>query len=209
VTRVVLALLVAAGLAAAWASGLYSAMTPEHVAELVARAGILGPIAFVALFSAAEIVHLPGVLFVLGASLLWPPAVAIPTAYAGALTASVVVFVLSRHIVAADLLKRLPDWLLRYETHLESHGFRTVLGLRLVLFMLPTVHWLLGASRVSFRDYFLGTALGLAPGVLLYVLLGRQALAHWDTLWPWLLGGFLVLAALAVARRVTAPRSSP
>ena len=201
-TRIALLLAVVAALVAAWASGLYAQVTPERVAGLVAGAGVFGPLAFVALFSAAEIVHLPGVLFVLAAAALWPPGVAIPTAYAGALTASLVVFFLSRRIVPATVRARLPEWLLRHEARLESHALPTVIALRLVLFMLPTVHWLLGASRVSFRDYFLGSAIGLLPGVVAYVLLGQQAFEHWDTVRPWALGAGALLAALLVARRV-------
>lgn len=201
-TRIALLLAVAAALTAAWASGVYARLTPESVAELVARAGALGPIAFVALFAAAETVHVPGLLFVLAASALWPPAIALPTAYAGALTASLVVFFLSRRIVPATLRERLPEWLLRYEARLETHGLLTVIALRLVLFLLPTVHWLLGASRVSFRDYFLGSAIGLLPGVVLYVLVGRQAFEHWDSVRPWALGAAALAVAFIVARRL-------
>jgi uncharacterized membrane protein YdjX (TVP38/TMEM64 family) len=204
VTRALLVLAVVLALAAGWVLGLYAQVTPEGVAALVARAGILGPLAFVALFAAAETVHVPGLIFVLAASALWPPAIAIPTAYAGALTASLAVFFLSRRIVPASARERLPEWLLRYEARLETHGVQTVIALRLVLFLLPTVHWLLGASRVSFRDYFLGSALGLLPGVVAYVLLGRQAFQHWDALRPSLLGAAGLLTALIVVRRLRA-----
>ncbi|HKC52428.1 MAG TPA: VTT domain-containing protein [Myxococcota bacterium] len=208
-TRVLLLLLVVVALAAAWASGLYAHATPERVADLVAGAGALGPLAFIALFAAAETVHVPGVLFVLAASALWPPAVAIPTAYAGALTASLAVFFLARRIVPAGARERLPEWLLRYESRLETHGLQTVIALRLVLFLLPTVHWLLGASRVSFRDYLLGSAIGLLPGVVFYVLVGRQALEHWPVVRPWALGAATLLAALLVARGVRSLRARP
>ena len=192
--------------AAAWWTGLYQS-GPEHVAELVACAGIWGPVAFVALFVGAEIVHFPGILFVFAAAALWPARVAIPTAYIGALSASVVVFAIARRVVPAALRDRLPERLRRYESLLESHGLLTVIGLRLVLFMAPTVHWLLGASRVSSRDFVLGTALGLVPGVVALTLLGRHALDHWDALRPWLLGGIAVLVAFAVVRRVRAAAS--
>jgi uncharacterized membrane protein YdjX (TVP38/TMEM64 family) len=202
VTRALLGIAVLLALVAAWASGLYEHATPERVAELVAGAGLFGPLAFVALFAAAETVQVPGLLFMFAASALWPPSVAIPTAYAGALAASLFVFFLSRRIVPAGARERLPEWLLRYEARLDTHGLQTVIGLRLVLFLLPAVHWLLGASRISFRDYLLGSAIGLLPGVVAYVLLGREALAHWDALGPWLLGAGALIVALAVARRV-------
>jgi len=185
VTRRIALAAVVLAIASAWALGAHEHLTPERVAEVVGRAGVFGPIAFVALFAAAEVVHVPGLLFVFAAAALWPPATAIPTAYVGALTASLVVFLIARHITGDTVRERLPDWLLRYEARLESHGLRTVIALRLVLFLLPAVHWLLGASRVSFRDFFLGTALGLAPGVIAFALLGREAAARFA---PWLTG---------------------
>jgi phospholipase D1/2 len=203
VIRALLLAAVALAAAAAWWTGLYHS-GPEHVAGFVERAGIWGPIAFVGLFVAAEVVHLPGILFMFAAAALWPARVAVPTAYIGALAASVVVFAIARRVVPAALRERLPERLLRYESLLESHGLVTVIGLRLALFMAPTVHWLLGASRVSSRDFVLGTALGLAPGVVALTLLGRRALDHWDGVQPWLLGGIAALAALAIVRRVRA-----
>ncbi|MFI5316201.1 MAG: TVP38/TMEM64 family protein [Myxococcota bacterium] len=203
-TRLILLLAVIAALALVWASGLPAQVTPAGVAELVAAAGVLGPLAFIALFAAAEVVHVPGTLFVIAASALWPPAVAIPTSYAGALAASLVVFSLARRVVPSSLRERLPERMLRYESRLESHGLQTVIALRLVLFLSPTVHWLLGASRVSYRDYLVGSAIGLAPGVILFALVGRQAFQHWDAVRPWALAALALGLAVAVARGLRA-----
>jgi uncharacterized membrane protein YdjX (TVP38/TMEM64 family) len=209
VARLLLLAGVALGAAGAWWTGLYHA-SPEAVRELVSQAGVWGPVAFVALFVGGELVHFPGgVLFMLAAAALWPARVAIPTAYAAALVASLVVFGIARWLVPAELHERVPERLRRYETLLESHGLVTVIGLRLVLFMLPTVHWLLGASRVSARDFALGTALGLLPGVLGLTLLGGNAFAHWAALQPWLLGGLAVAGVIAVARGLSSARRSP
>ncbi len=205
-TRVVLLVALALALGAAWWSGAYSHATPERVAALVERAGIFGPIAFVALFAAAELVQVPGALFVVAAALLWPVSVALPTAYLGALIASVVVFVVARRLVPEALRERLPERLLRYEARLVTHGLTTVIALRLVLFLAPAAHWLLGASRVSFRDFLLGTAIGIAPGVIALVLLGRQAFDNADVLRPWLLGALALGAVLVVVRRARAAR---
>jgi uncharacterized membrane protein YdjX (TVP38/TMEM64 family) len=209
VTRIALLVVLAAAIAFAWSSGLYVEATPDNVAVLIDRAGILGPIAFVALFAAAEVVHVPGALFVIAASVLWPPAVAIPTAYAGALAAALLTFLIARRIVPASLRERLPARLLRHEARLETHALPTVIGLRLVLFMSPAVHWVLGASRVSFRDYALGSAIGLLPGVIGLALVGREAVAHWQTFWPWILAGAALLVLAAIVRRVRARSLTP
>ena len=44
--------------------------------------------------------------------------------------------------------------------------------LRLLLCMAPLLNWGLGATRVRWRDYVVGTALGVTPGIGLGVYLG-------------------------------------
>jgi uncharacterized membrane protein YdjX (TVP38/TMEM64 family) len=207
-TRALLFAGVVFALILAWWSGIYAEASPEKVAELVSRAGVLGPLFFVALFVAAELVHFPGILFVFAAAGLWPLWVAIPTAYAGAVLGAFAVFVIARRIVPPGLRDHLPEPLLRYESLLESHGLLTVIGLRLVLFMAPAVHWLLGASRVSRRNYALGTAIGLLPGVVLFALLGRAVQQHWPVLRPWVYGG-IALALTGVLLRPVLQRLRP
>jgi len=202
--RVALAGALAALFAVAWVAGLHAHLTPEGIRVLVERAGWLGPLAFVALFAAAELVQVPGALLVIAASALWPPPLAIATSYAGALVAATLLFWLSRALFAGAVRERLPEWLARHEARLETHGLLSVIALRLVLFLAPWVHWLLGASRVSFRDFFAGSALGLLPGIVALTLVGRTAIDHWDSVGPWALGALALLLALELARRLHA-----
>jgi len=205
--RLLLAGALAAALAAGWAMGLHTQLTPDGVRALVERAGWLGPLAFIALFAAAELVQVPGALLVLGAAALWPPPLAIATSYAGALVAATTLFWLSRLLFAGAVRERLPPWLARHEARLETHGLTTVILLRLVLFLAPWMHWLLGASRVSFRDFFAGTALGLLPGIVALTLVGRRAIDDWDRVQPWALGALALFLALELARRLRARTS--
>ena len=58
------------------------------------------------------------------------------------------------------------------DERLVAHGLLTVLALRLLLCMAPPLNWGLGATRVRWRDYLLGTAVGVVPGIGLGVYLG-------------------------------------
>jgi len=69
------------------------------------------------------------------------------------------------------------------------------------------VHWLLGASRVSFRDFFVGSAIGLLPGVVLTTLVGRKAIENWEVWRPWALGALVAMLAFELARRLRARQS--
>ena len=206
-TRLALVGAVAALLAVGWATGLYAYVTPAGIRALVERAGWLGPVVFVGMFALAEVVQVPGALLVIGAAALWPAPLAIATSYAGALAAATLLFWLSRTIFADSVRQRLPVWLAPYEARLETHGLQSVIAIRLVLFLAPWVHWLLGASRVSFRDYFVGSAIGLLPGIVLTTLLGRKAIENWEALRPWALGAFGIALAVELARRLRARQS--
>ena len=112
--RIGLVVGVLALLAVGWAMGLHVHLTPGGVRSAVERAGWLGPVVFVGLFAAAELVQVPGALLVLAAAALWPPALAIATSYAGALAAATLLFWLSRTIFADGVRERMPAWLAPY-----------------------------------------------------------------------------------------------
>jgi uncharacterized membrane protein YdjX (TVP38/TMEM64 family) len=60
---------------------------------------------------------------------------------------------------------------------LEHHGLLAVVVLRVVPTLpLSAVNMLLGLSAVRWRDFVLGTVLGLAPGTLLLAYVGSEAL---------------------------------
>jgi uncharacterized membrane protein YdjX (TVP38/TMEM64 family) len=43
-----------------------------------------------------------------------------------------------------------------------------VILIRLMFFIAPWAHWLLGLTKVRFRDYLTGTIIGLAPMMALF-----------------------------------------
>ncbi len=60
--------------------------------------------------------------------------------------------------------------------HLARHGVLAVAAIRLVPFApFSVVNLAAGASRIPFRDYTLGTLLGMAPGTFLLVVVGDRA----------------------------------
>ena len=60
----------------------------------------------------------------------------------------------------------------RYLLHrLDQRPIRTVFILRLLLFLAPPLNYVLAMTNVRYRDYLIGSALGLVPGLLLVALL--------------------------------------
>jgi uncharacterized membrane protein YdjX (TVP38/TMEM64 family) len=206
VRRVALALLVFAVIAAAWALGVHEQLKPAHVKELVSGAGLWGPVVFIGVFTVAEILHFPCFVLVIAAAGIWHWSIAIPTAYAGAVTASLAIFWIARRTLSDVVRDYLPERLLRFEHRLESHGLRTVILLRLLFSFAPAVHWLLGASEVRFRDYLLGTAVGLLPWIVAYVVFGKIVIRYWERAFPWLLVALAVGLSVELIRRIRARR---
>jgi uncharacterized membrane protein YdjX (TVP38/TMEM64 family) len=146
----------------------------QQLRALLTQTGIWGPVVFVALFAVLEGLGAPGFVFLVTASLIWPFWQASLLALAGAVSASIIGFTFARY-VARDLVEAwLPPSVRRFDERLAANGFVTVLMIRLVFFIAPWAHWALGLSRVRFVPFVAGTALGLIPGTLVTIYLGRE-----------------------------------
>lgn len=203
--RVALGGILFAAVVGAWASGIGEHLQPAALERSIRSAGPLGPAVFVVAFAAAELIHVPAVLFLLAAAVIWPLPTALATAYAGGLFASVFVVLVARFAVGdlarKHLVHRLPERLRGLDEKLAKGGLREIVVLRLVTFMLPAAHWVVGISKARMRDVVLGTAIGILPGVVLTVVLGKEVARQWETLQPWILGAGAVFVLLHFARR--------
>ena len=60
------------------------------------------------------------------------------------------------------------DRLKKYDDAIEKNGFATVLYLRLIYFPFTPMNFGMGLTKVRFRDYFWGTALGILVGTFIF-----------------------------------------
>lgn len=86
--------------------------------------------------------------------------------------------------------QRLRDW----EHRLQENGLITVLVMRLLMLPFDAVNYLCGLTSVRFRDFAIGTFLGILPALISFVLLG-SALSGDN---PYMLLG-LSVAALGIS----------
>ena len=174
-----LALLVAA--IAVLVSGVYKGVSPDSVRTALLDSAPWGPLLFVAAFALLQPFGFAAHVFIIGASLVWPPWFAFFLSWAGAVGAGCVAFAFARYMGRDWVQKRLPDKLAKYDERLANHGFRTVLVMRLALFTFGPMQWMFGISRVRFVPFVLGSALGLVPMLALETWLGGNVV-------EWLLG---------------------
>ncbi len=166
-------ILVLAGVGAVALGGL-ERLQPDALAEALRARGAAGPALFVLLFAGLQALGAPGILFLVTSSALWPES-ALFLNWAGAVGAGVVGFVFARWIARDWASAHLPARARRFDARLAESGWRSVIWVRLVLFLFTPSHWALGLSAVSFRDMLLGSVIGFLPGTLFYTFVGVNA----------------------------------
>ena len=163
---------------AAWQSGLLELIRqPERVRALLTESGIWGPLLFIVVFGLLEPFGVPGILFVVPASLAWPLGLAFALCWLGSVLAGIVGFGFARSIGRDWVAAHLPERLRSYDQRLAERGLQTVILVRLLFFLAPPAHWALGLSRVRFGPFVLGTAIGFLPGIAGLVFFGKGAFA--------------------------------
>jgi len=170
-----IALVAFAGVVSLWLFDLVPG--PAEATTALRDAGPAGALLYVAAFTVLQPWGLPGSLFVVPASLVWPPAVAFGLSWIGANLAAAVAFLFARWAGRDWARGRLGPRFRAYEQRLEEHALATVVTLRLLFVSAPPASWLLGISGVSLRTCLLGSAIGFVPGVALITLIGNRGLA--------------------------------
>lgn len=202
------------------------------VCDRAAHAGTTGALLYAVTYFGAILTLLPSWILTAGAGFAFGMVkgfvIAMPIGVGGACTA----FALGRTLLRGWAERRVlaDPRFVALDDAVEANGFRLVALMRLALvFPFNLLNYGFGATRIRFRDFFLGSLLGGLPGTLLYVYLGSVATSAADlgkagsgprlaaSLVGLVLGGAVLYAIVKRARRElrrgvtpgTAPRSTP
>lgn len=178
---VALGVVIVATVVLARATGAHESLTVDGIRAQVASAGAWGPVGFVALFVVGELLHVPGLVFFGAALMLWGPVRGGALGSVGALLSLATSFVVVRGIGGTPIGDVRAGWMRRVLDGLERRPIATVALLRAVLILNPPVTYALALSGIRFRDYFVGSALGLSVSLTIVTIL-------FDRISPWLLG---------------------
>ncbi len=167
-TRIVLLCAVACVLIALYAAGFFDLISDrERLRALIESLGAWGPVVFILAFALLEPFFVPGFAFMAPGALVWSVPELFVYSLLGSTGAGIVGFSFARYLGRDYVASRLPPRLLVWNERLERSGLRTVIVIRVVFFLAPPAHWLLGLSSVSFPVHALGSVMGFAPGMLL------------------------------------------
>jgi uncharacterized membrane protein YdjX (TVP38/TMEM64 family) len=169
--RLVFLMLVVLGLwIVAWATGVTGRFTPESIRSLLLGRSLWGVVAFVAVFSAGQLLRVPSFPFVAAAVAVYGRNSGILVALLGALLSAVVSFTVVR-MLAGHALADVRNPVVRYLlTKIGSRPVLTVALLRLTFQTAPVLNYALPMTAVRWRDHLFGSLLGLpAPVALMAV----------------------------------------
>jgi phospholipase D1/2 len=137
------------------------------------------PFAFAAAFPLLGLVVFPVTALSALVAFLFPPPIAIATSFSGIMMSAALLHWLGTRFRKA-VRKSLGSAVTRVDEALSDHGIVTVATIRMIpLAPFTIVNLVAGALGVRFRDYMLGTALGLTPGMIIMSLFGKQARRFW------------------------------
>ena len=137
--------------------------------------GVVGALAFAALFVTVTVLLLPASVLTLAAGFVWGPLVGLGVVLPSAVIASTAAFLLSRGVARQWVEARVTESprFRAIDEAVGEGGLRLVLLLRLSpLIPFNLLNPTLGLTRVSMRDFVVGSSIGMVPGALLYLYLG-------------------------------------
>lgn len=148
---------------------------PERLRELVADAGPLGPLLFIAAYALLTVAMFPGTVSSTAAGVIFGPLYGTLLTVIGATLGAVGGFLAGRRLGRASVEQFAGGRVEKIDEFVGEHPLRSMLALRLTpLFPFNLVNYASGLTRIGLRDYTIGTAIGIIPGSFAFVALGSS-----------------------------------
>ncbi len=158
---------------------LRESVSVERLGQLLVLTGVWGPILFVLFYGLGICLFIPGIVLTsLGAAIFgayW----GFLYAWAGAMLGASGAFFISRVLARDFVSSRIGGRLRQYDDAIGRNGFTTVLYLRLLCSPFTPTCFGMGVTKVQFRDYLLGTGLGIVIATFAVTFLVGNLKALW------------------------------
>lgn len=141
----------------------------------VGGAGALGVLAFMATYVAATVLFVPASLLSLAAGFVWGPALGALVVWPAAMLGATAAFVFGRTALRARIERRLHRWprVVAFDRAVGDNGLLIVFLLRLSpVVPFVAMNYGMALTRLSVRDFLVGTGVGIVPGMFAYVYAG-------------------------------------
>jgi uncharacterized membrane protein YdjX (TVP38/TMEM64 family) len=168
---ILLAAIFVGGIALFRWSPLSAYANPQAVADFFRSLGTpwWSPLVFVPLYAATTALGMPGTVPTLAGGAIFGVARGMLFNTIGANLGALGAFLIARYLGREFVERALKGKGAALDEKIGEHGFSTMLYLRLIpLVPFNALNFSAGVSRVSLRDYVLGTLIGMIPGTLVY-----------------------------------------
>jgi uncharacterized membrane protein YdjX (TVP38/TMEM64 family) len=158
---VLLVLVIASAIAAARLSGVSHGLNAAALHATMRNAGPLGGVVFVAAFVLGVLAYLPGAIFVAAGTLAYGKWLGFLISLFAAILAMCAGFGLARAIGGQQLDGETSPRIDKLVARIERSPILTLAAIRAVLFISPPLNTALALSRIRFRDFAVGSAVGV------------------------------------------------
>jgi uncharacterized membrane protein YdjX (TVP38/TMEM64 family) len=177
-------------------------LSVERLGGLLSEAGYWAPLAYVCVYILGVCLFVPGTLLTAIGAAIFGAYWGFVLTWIGAMVGATLSFLIGRHLGRDFAASLIGERLKKYDDGIQRNGFATVLYLRLVYFPFTPMNFGMGLTKVSFRDYFWGTAFGIVVGTFVFTFfIGSvrdvYASGEWSNLISWKTGlsvGLFVLS---------------
>jgi len=145
-------------------------LSPERLRSYLALSGPYAPLIFISAFIGGFFLRIPGSIFIILAAVVFGKLPAIIYSFIAITAGASLTFFVARFFLRDTVSKMEIRGVKGLNEKIAERGFLTVLFLRLVFVLMPPLNWVLGITKVKYRDYLLGTLLGVAPAVFTLIL---------------------------------------
>ena len=146
----------------------------EQIQDFFQDSGAFGPIIYILAFIAAQPLSLPGAALIIPATFVWTWWEVFIYSMLGGIIASSIGFVVARWFAQDWIRKRLPQRFIGWEKRFVDHALLSTIALRLVTGYAPAADWFLGILKIRWREFLIGTIIGLIPTAFLFSYYGDE-----------------------------------
>ena len=182
---------------------------PELLSDWLTQFGIgRAALIYIVLYTIRPLVLFPATLLTIASGLVFGPLLGILFTLIGENASANFAFRIARWLGHGLVDDREPGRMQRWDEKIRQNALTSVLLMRLLYLPFDAVNYGCGLTSMRQRDFFVGTALGIVPGLVSFVLLGGAGAAGVEHR-LWIFGGafFFFVIGLIIARvlRPTSP----
>jgi len=153
----------------------FSQVSPEKIEAFFISLGIWGPIVYIVFYIFRPLILFPAALLTAIGGAIFGPFLGTIYTVIGATICAIWEFLVARYVGRDWIKKKIGHHIQKIDTHMEKHGIKTLLLIRLIPNLpFDVQNYGLGLTKIRFGSYCIGTFFGIIPGTFAFSFLGRS-----------------------------------